>query len=44
MLVDHSVVTKKKFRNLKETGYTNYIYKTEIDKAGFEHDMTYGDF
>ena len=28
----------------KETGDTNYIYKNELDKACFQHDMAYGDF
>ena len=27
-----------------ETGDTNYIYKNELDKAYFQHDMAYGDF
>ena len=26
-----------------ETGDTNYIYKNELDKACFQHDMAYGD-
>ena len=26
-----------------ETGDTNYIYKDELDKACFQHDMAYGD-
>ena len=28
----------------KETGDTNYIYKNELDKACFQHDLAYGDF
>ena len=38
--------TKKKERiqKLKETGDTSYIYKNELDKACFQHDMVYGDF
>ena len=38
--------TKKKERiqKFKETGDTNYIYKNELDKACFQHDMVYGDF
>ena len=28
----------------KETGDTSYIYKNELDKACFQHDMAYGDF
>ena len=31
-------------RKSKETGDTNYIYKKELDKACFKHDMVYGDF
>ena len=29
---------------LKETGDASYIYKNELDKACFQHDMAYGDF
>ena len=38
--------TKKKERiqKFKETGDTGYIYKNELDKACFQHDMAYGDF
>ena len=25
-----------------QTGNTNFIYKNELDKACFQHDMTYG--
>ena len=31
-------------QKFKETGDTNYIYKNELDKACFQHDMVYGDF
>ena len=41
MLVDHLLKTRKEF---KETGDTSYIYKNELDKACFQHDMAYGDF
>ena len=27
-----------------QTGDTNYIYKNELDKACFQHDMTYGKY
>ena len=27
-----------------QTGETNYIYKTDFDKACFQHDMTYGKY
>ena len=35
---------KKKIQKFKETGDTSYIYKNELDKACFQHDMAYGDF
>ena len=35
---------KKRIRTFKETGETKYIYKIELDKACFQHDMAYGDF
>ena len=31
-------------KKFKKTGDTDYIYKNELDKACFRHDMTYGDF
>ena len=30
--------------HLKKQGNTSYIYKNELDKACFQHDMAYGDF
>ena len=35
---------KERIQKFKETGDTSYIYKHEIDKACFQHDMAYGDF
>ena len=35
---------KKRIQKFKETGDTNYIYKNDLDKACFQHDMAYGDF
>ena len=35
---------KKRIKKFKVTGDTSYIYKNELDKACFEHDMGYGDF
>ena len=35
---------KERIQNFKETGDTNYIYKSELDKACFQHDMAYDDF
>ena len=34
---------KERIRKLKETGDTNYIYKNELDKTCFQHDMAYED-
>ena len=35
---------KKRIQDFKETGDTSYIYKNELDKACFQHDMANGDF
>ena len=35
---------KERVQKFKETGYTSHIYKNELDKACFHHDMAYGDF
>ena len=35
---------KESIQKFKETGETSYIYKNELDKACFQHDMAYGDF
>ena len=35
---------KERIQKFKETGDTGYIYKNELDKACFQHDMAYGDF
>ena len=35
---------KERIRKFKETGDTSYIYKNELDKPCFQHDMAYGDF
>ena len=35
---------KERIQRFKETGDTGYIYKNELDKACFQHDMAYGDF
>ena len=35
---------KERIQKFKETGDTSYIYKNELDKACFPHDMAYGDF
>ena len=35
---------KQRIKKFKETGDASYIYKNELGKACFQHDMTYGDF
>ena len=35
---------KEQIQKLKKTGDTSYVYKNELDKACFQHDMAYGDF
>ena len=35
---------KERIQEFKETGDITYIYKNELDKAYFQHDMAYGDF
>ena len=35
---------KERIQKFKETGDISYIYKNELDKACFQHDMAYGDF
>ena len=35
---------KERIQKLKETGNTSYIYKNELDKVCFHHDMAYGHF
>ena len=37
-------IYKERIQKFKETGDTSYIYKNELDKAWFQHDMSYGDF
>ena len=32
-----------KIVKFKETGNASYIYKSELDKACFQHDLVYGD-
>ena len=35
---------KERIQKFKETGDTKFIYKNELDRACFQHDMAYGDF
>ena len=33
---------KERIEKFMQTGNTGFIYKNELDKAGFQHDMAYG--
>ena len=35
---------KDRIQKFKKTGDTNYVYKNELDKVCFKHNMAYGDF
>ena len=35
---------KQRIQKFMQTGDTNYIYKSELDKACFQHDMAYGKY
>ena len=35
---------KQRIQRFMETGHTKYIYRNELDKTCFQHDMAYGDF
>ena len=35
---------KQRIKKFMQTGDTNYIYKNELDKACFPHDMSYGKY
>ena len=34
--------SKQRIKKFMQTENTNFIYKNELDKACFQHDMTYG--
>ena len=34
--------SKERIEKFMQTGNTNFIYKNELDKACFQHDMAYG--
>ena len=34
---------KERIQKFKETGDKDFIYKNELDKACFQHDVAYGD-
>ena len=36
--------SKERIQKLKDIGDALYIYKNELDKTCFQHDMAYGDF
>ena len=36
--------SKERIEKLMQTGNTGYIYKNDLHKADFQHDMAYGDF
>ena len=42
MLVVHSQKNKERIEKFMQTGNTDFIYKNELDKACFQHDMAYG--
>ena len=35
---------KERIQKFMQTGNKNYIYKTDLDKACFQHDMAYGKY
>ena len=35
---------EKRIENFIQTGDTDYIYKNDLDKACFQHDMAYGKY
>ena len=41
---DKFTKNKERIQKFKEIGDTSYIYKNELDKTCFQHDMAYGDF
>ena len=43
MLTDCLLKTKKEYKNL-DSGDSRYIYQNEVDKACFQHELTYGNF
>ena len=44
VLVVHLQENKERTKKFKETRDTDYIYKNELDKTCFKHDMAYRDF
>ena len=44
VLADHLLKIYKEFKHLCKQEIQNYIYKNELDKACFQHDMAYGKY
>ena len=42
--MDHLLKNKERIQKFKERGDTRYVYRNELDKACFQHDMAYGGF
>ena len=42
--MDHLLKTKKEYKNLKKQEIQDIIYRNELDKACFQHDIANGDF
>ena len=42
--MDHLLKIKKELKNFKNIGDTKYIYENQLDKACFQHDVSYRDF
>ena len=42
--MSHCKKNKTRLQKFKETGDFRYMYRNELDKVCFQHDMTYGDF
>ena len=40
----YSAKNKERIQKFQDTVDTSYIYKNELDKVCFQHDMAYGDF
>ena len=40
----HSLKITKEQKKIQKTRDSRYIYKNELDKSCFKHDMAYGDF
>ena len=42
--MDNLLKIRKEIQNFKEIGDATYIYKNQLDKACFQHNIAYGDF